>query len=131
MQNITLTAVLGWGICDLEFLENKINELGLDTDDILDELELNDFDKTNINNWIYIALYQGASNFLDKVQEFAKDNELEFDRDLVEIDIFINYLDSFLNGEILNSDIDITDFSDNNLKSFIDKETEAKNEKRL
>ena len=125
MKNITLTSVLGWGSLDLEFLENKINELGLDTDDILDELELNDFDKTNINNWIYITLYSGANNFLDKVQEFAEENELDFDRDLVEIDIYINYLDSFLNGEILNSEIDITDFSNDNLKSFINKVMEA------
>ena len=125
MQNITLTAVLGWGSLDLEFLENKINELELDTDDILDELELNDFDKTNINNWIYVTLYQGATNFLDKVQEFADENELDFDRDLVEIEIFVNYLDSFLNGGILNSDIDIMDFSEDNLKSFIDKVMEA------
>ena len=125
MQNITVTAVLGWGSLDLEFLENKINELELDTDDILDELELNDFDKTNINNWIYSTLYLGANNFLDKVQEFADENELDFDRDLVEIEIYTNYLDSFLNGGILNSDIDITDFSENNLKSFIDKVMEA------
>ena len=125
MQNITLSTVLGWGSLDLEFLENKINELGLDTDDILDELELNDFDKTDINNWIYATLYQGATNFLDKVEEYALINDLEFDKDLVEIDIFINYLDSFLNGEILNSDIDITDFSDNNLKSFISKVMEG------
>ena len=125
MQNITLTTVLGWGSCDLQFLENKINELELDTDDILDELELNDFDKTNINNWIYSTLYLGANNFLDKVQEFADENELDFDRDLVEIEIYTNYLDSFLNGEVLNSDIDIMDFSENNLKSFIDKVMEA------
>lgn len=121
MQNITLSTVLGWGSLDLEFLENKINELGLDTDDILDELELNDFDKTNINNWIYITLYQGANNFLNKVQDFADEYALDFDKGLVEIEIYINYLDSFLNGNILNSDIDITDFSDDNLKSFIDK----------
>ena len=125
MQNITLTTVLGWGSCDLQFLENKINELELDTDDILDELELNDFDKTNINNWIYSTLYLGANNFLDKVQEFADENELDFDRDLVEIEIYTNYLDSFLNGEVFNSDIDIMDFSENNLKSFIDKVMEA------
>ena len=121
MQNITLSTILGWGICDLQFLENKINELELDTDDILDEVELNGFDKTNINDWIYITIYRGANNFLDKVQEFAEEIELEFNRDLIEIEIYINYLDSFLNGEILNSDIDITDFSDDNLKSFIKK----------
>ena len=121
MKNITFKTVLGWWESDLKFLENKINELDLDAEAILYELELNNLDKTNINDWIYIVIFSGAYNFLTKVQEFAEENRLEFNRDLIEIEIYINYLDSFLNGEILNSDIDITDFSDDNLKSFINK----------
>ena len=121
MKNITFKTVLGWWESDLKFLENKINELDLDAEAILYELELNNLDKTNINDWIYIVIFSGAYNFLTKVQEFAEENRLEFNRDLIEIEIYINYLASFLNGEILNSDIDITDFSDDNLKSFINK----------
>lgn len=121
MKNITLSTFLGWGNCELQFLENKINVFGLNTDDISNMLDLNNSDKTNINGWIYYTFYLGTNIFLDKVQEFAKDNGLKFDRDLIEIKIYTNYQDSFLNGEILNSSIDITDFSNDNLKSFINK----------
>lgn len=121
MKNIILKAVLGWDSYDVQFLENKISEFKLNIDDILNELELNYSDKANINGWIYYTFYLGASNFLDKVQEFGKNNGLNFDRDFVNIKIYTNYNDSFLNGEILNKDIDITDYSDDNLKSFIKK----------
>lgn len=123
--NITLTTVLGWGSLDLEFLENKINELDLNIDDVLNKLESNDFNKTDINSWIYCTLLIGANNFLVEVEKFAEINELEFNKDLVDIEIYTNYLDSFLNGEVLNSDIDITNFSNDNLKSFINKVMEA------
>lgn len=125
MNNDILTVVLGWMSCDLKFLENKINDFELDIEAISDELDLNNLDKTNINNWIYIVIYSGAYNFLTKVQDFANENGLKFVRSMVDIKIFTNYSESFLNGKILNKDIDITDFSEDNLKSFIKKVMEV------
>ena len=125
MKNFILKAVLGWDSYDVQFLENKINEFKLNIDDILNELELNNSDKTNINGWIYYAFYLGANNFLNKVQEFAQENRLKFIRSIIDIQIFANYNKSYLNGKILNKDINITDFSDENLKSFIKKVMEA------
>ena len=125
MKNNILKAVLGWDSCDVQFLENKISEFKLNIDDILDELELNYSDKANINGWIYYAFYLGASNFLNEVEEFAKKNKLKFYKSTIDIQIFANYNKSYLNGKILNKDINITDFSDDNLKSFIKKVMEA------
>ena len=93
-------------------------------------MELNYSDKTNINGWIYYTFYLGVYNFLNKVEEFAKKNGLKFIRSIIDIQIFTNYNKSYLNGKILNRDINITDFSDDNLKSFINKVMGAKNEKR-
>ncbi len=121
---INLTDVLDWGNIDVEFLNNRIDEFEINTDDIVGEIESMGGDKTEINSWIYSTFYIAANNFLDKVEEFADARELEFERNNVEIDIFCNYLDSFLNGKVLNSDIDIMDYSDENLKSFIDKVNE-------
>ena len=125
MNNIILKHVLGWDSLDIQFLENKINEFKLNIDDIVNELELNYSDKANINGWIYYTFYLGAYNFLNKVQEFAKKNQLKFIRSIIDIQIFTNYNKSYLNGKILNSDINIMDFSDDNLKSFISKVMEA------
>ena len=125
MKNIILKAVLGWDSCDVQFLENKIIEFKLNIEDILNELDLNNSDKANINGWIHYTFYLGANNFLNKVQEFAKKNKLKFIRSIIDIQIFTNYDKTYLNGKILNKDIDITDFSDDNLKSFINKVMEA------
>ena len=121
MKNIILKAVLGWDSYDVQFLENKINEFKLNIEDILNELDLNNSDKANINGWIYYTFYIGAYNFLNKVEEFAKKNGLKFIRSIIDIQIVANYNKSYLNGKILNRDINITDFSDDNLKSFINK----------
>ena len=125
MNNIILMHVLGWMSDDIQFLENKINEFSLNIDNILNELELNYSDKANINGWIYYTFYLGASNFLNKVEEFAKKNKLKFYKSTIDIQIFANYNKSYLNGKILNSDINISDFSDVNLKSFINKVMEV------
>ena len=125
MKNSILSAVLRLESCDIQFLENKISEFELNIDDILNELELNYSDKANINGWIYYTFYLGASNFLNKVQEFAQKNRLKFIRSIIDIQIFTNYDKTYLNGKILNKDINIIDFSEDNLKSFIKKVMEA------
>ena len=125
MKNIILKAVLGWDSGDVQFLENKINEFNINIDDILNELELNYSDKANINGWIYYTFYLGAYNFLNKVEEFAKKNKLKFHKSTIDIQIFANYNKTYFNGKILNKDINIADFSDDNLKSFIKKVMEA------
>ena len=118
---IDLTDVLGWGSCDVEFLDKKISEFNLDVDDIKSEIDSIGLNLADINGWIYCTFYLGAYNFLNKVQHYADINNIEFDKNDIEIEVFTNYLDSFLNGSILNSEVDIMDFSDENLSSFIDK----------
>ena len=120
MQTIDLTDVLGWGYSDVEFLNNRIEEFNLNTDLIKEEIDSIGMDLVDINSWIYCCYYLGANNFLNKVLDYANDNDLSYEADRVDIEVFCNYLDSFLNGKYLNSDIDITDYSDNNLKNFID-----------
>lgn len=120
MQKIDLTDVLEWGYLDVEFLNDKINEFNLNIDDIKDNIDSIGGDYTNINDWIYSVFYIAANNFLDKVLDYSNENYLSYEADRVEIDIFCNYLDSFLNDKYLNSEIDIMDYSDDNLKNFID-----------
>ena len=72
-------------------------------------------DLTDVLGWGYSDV-----EFLNKVLDYANDNDLSYDADRVDIEVFCNYLDSFLNGKYLNSDVNIMDCSDDNLKSFID-----------
>lgn len=119
-QELNLTTVLGWGYLDVAFLERKLEEFDVDTDDVIDRIESFGGDKTDINNWIRSTFELAAYNFLDKVQDYANENEIEFDKDEIEVEVFCNYLDSFLNGKDLNHEIDITDFSDGNLQRYLD-----------
>ena len=120
MQKIDLTDILGWGYSDVEFLNNRIEAFNLNADLIKEEIESTGIDLVDINSWIYCCFYLGANNFLNKVLDYANDNDLSYEADRVEIEVFCNYLDSFLNDKYLNSDVNIMDYSDDNLKSFID-----------
>ena len=112
--------VLGWGSLDVAFLNNRISEFNIDTDDLLNELDESEMDKTDINNWIYCCFYIAANSFLDEVENYSENENLFFDRNSIEIEIFLNYLDSgFFNG--IFCDVDFLDLSDKNLISFIDK----------
>lgn len=118
---LDLTGVLGWGYLDLQFLNERINEFNLDTDDIKDDMDgyVEEENYSDINTWIYSTFRLAGYNFLDKVEEYAEENEIEFDKDSIEIEVFTNYLDSFLNGDKLNSDTDVADYSDENLLNFL------------
>jgi len=118
-ENLNLTTVLGWGSLDVEFLENLISDNKLDTDEILDEIESIEGDKTEINTWIFISLQMSAYNFLNDVEYYAENNNIKFDIDAIDVDPFVNYLDSFLNGNKLNSEIDISDHSDENIADYL------------
>ena len=118
---LSLTDVLGWGSMDINFLEDKMAEFNLNASEVFDFIEEEGMaDKTDINNWIYATFYIAANNFLDEVKEYAAAENIEFNKNDIDIEIFCNYLDSFLNGTVLNSDIDIMDYSNENLKNFID-----------
>ena len=119
-MKLDLTDILGWGSFDVQFLSDRIEEFNLDIDDIKDDIDGYADNYTDINNWIYSIFRVAAYNFLDKVQDYADSNGIEFDKDNIEIEVFVNYLDSFLNGEHLNSEIDISDFSDDNIKSYLE-----------
>jgi hypothetical protein len=119
-MELNLASVLGWGSLDINFLENKMEEFNLDSDDVIEQIESIGSDKLDINNWIYCTFDIQANKFLDKVEEYAKDNNIDFDKDDIEIEIFINYLDSFLNGNKLNSDIDVSNLNDDNLAYYLE-----------
>jgi hypothetical protein len=119
-MELNLTSILGWGSLDINFLENKMEEFNLDSDDIIDEIENAGFDKLDIQSWIYCMFYIQANKFLDSVAAYANSNDILFDRDEIEIEIFCNYLDSFLNGNKLNSDIDVSNLNDDNLAYYLE-----------
>ena len=119
MEDLTLSDVLGWGSCDVDFLNNRINEFNINIDDIKDDIYSICGELTDINTWIYSVFYIAANNFLDTVENYSNENDIDFNRDDIEIEIFCNYLDSFLNGRKLNSEIDVSDLSDDNIKYYL------------
>lgn len=60
MEDLNLSDVLGWGYCDVEFLNNKIKEFDLS----IDEIDSIGGDLTDINSWIYCTFYLAANKFL-------------------------------------------------------------------
>ena len=104
-NKIDLVDVLGWGYLDVEFLNDRINEFNIDIDDIKDDIDGYADNYMEINSWIYSTFRIAAYNFLDKVEDYANSNNIEFNKDDIEIEVFCNYLDSFLNGDKLNSEI--------------------------
>ena len=120
MGTIDLTDVLGWGYSDVEFLNNRIEEFNLNIDSIREEIDSTGMNLVDINSWIYCCFHIAANNFLNKVLDHANVNNLSYEADRVEIEVFCNCLDSFLNDKYLNSDVNIMDYSNDNLKSFID-----------
>ena len=119
MEDLNLSDVLGWGYCDVDFLNNRIKEFDINSDDIKDEIESFCGNVTDINSWIYSVFYIAANNFLDAVETYSNNNDISFNRDDVEIEIFCNYLDSFLNGSKLNSEIDVANLSDDNIEYYL------------
>ncbi|MDD3465616.1 MAG: hypothetical protein PHE67_00585 [Campylobacterales bacterium] len=119
--NELMRAILGGGVLDVNFLVQKLEEFDLDAQDVVDYAKEYESGNLTINGLIYATFNLAANNFLDKVVEYAEDNELSFDKDSVEVEVYTNYLDSFLNGSILNYEIDVMDYSDENLKDFIGK----------
>lgn len=117
---LDLTDVLGWGYLDIKFLDSKISEFELETEDIKDEIDSIGFESADINSWIYCTIYLGARRFLESVETYAQENDIEFCIDDIEIEVYTNYLDSFVNGDKLNSDIDISDYSEENLQHYLD-----------
>lgn len=119
-MTLDLTNVLGWGILDIQFLEGIIEKYDIDTDDIKEDVEGYSEVVTDINRWVYSTFRLAADKFLNAVQTYADNNSIEFNKDDIEVKVFVNYLDSFLNGKKLNSDTDIADLSDENLKSYLE-----------
>lgn len=112
--------VLEWGSLDVKFLEDKINEFNICPYDIRDYIESFEGNIYNINNWIYSIFNIAGNRFLEKVQVYADENGIEFNRDKIDIEVFCNYLDSFIDGSHLNSfDIDISNYSDENIEYYL------------
>lgn len=124
-----LSVVLGCGVCDVDFLVNKLNELDVEFYDAVEEAK--DFGKENDFNSIVYCMFNIAGNtFIDAVKDYVNDFEDElcetfnlsdFDKSILEdfeIEIYCNYLDSFFNC-ILDS-YDVTDLSEDNILRFLE-----------
>lgn len=113
--------ILGWGSLDLQFLENKVNEFNLDIEDVREHIENIGFNKINIldvNCWIYTTFDLAFNIFIENFTVYLEDNEIDFDINKIEPNIYTNCIDSFFDC-VLN-DYCITDFSDENFKDIIE-----------
>ena len=105
----------GWKPLDVEFLDKKIEELGLEEGEVKDYVKNNELDSSEINSYIYAALEMGASSFIDKAKEFAPEKEEKIDN--FEANIYVNYMDSGFDSCL--EELDLTDYSEENLSRFL------------
>lgn len=124
-----LAVVLNAGVCDIDFLVNKLNELDVEFYDVVSEAK--DFGKENdFNSFVYCTFNIAGNTFIYAVKDYVNDfeeelcetfNLSEFDKSILEdfeIEIYCNYLDSFFNCILEN--YDVTDLSEDNIIRFLE-----------
>ena len=143
-----LADVLNCGVLDVDFIVRKINEFELDFSDVkeyakesFDRLDAPSIIHSTFElagrNFLNEVKEYIVNNGLSKDSEDEENeneiteeifdalngdaNDLDLDLDVIydyELDIYVNYLDSFFNDGRLG-DYDITDFGEENLQKFI------------
>lgn len=124
-----LAVLLNAGVCDIDFLLNKINELDVEFYDIDEEVKSwgkgGDF-----NSYVYCTFYAAGYKFIDEVKDYVNDNEEElcemfglssFDKDRLDnfdIEVYVNFLDSSFDCILEN--YNVTDFSEENIIRFLE-----------
>ena len=112
--------ILDWGCLDLQFLENKIDEFRLDIEDIKKYLENIGFDETNqldVNCWIYATFDLAFTIFIENLTLYLENNEIDFDVNKIEPNIYTNCMDSGFDSVLCN--YSITDFRDKNFENIL------------
>lgn len=124
-----LSIVLKAGVCDIDFLINKLNQLDVEFYDVFEEVK-SIGRESDFNSYVYYMFDFAGNTFIDAVKEYVNDfeeelcemfNLSEFDKSILEdfeIEIYCNYLDSFFNCCLEN--YDVTDLSEENFINFIE-----------
>ena len=101
---LTVKDILDWGELDVQVLENWLNvaeKFGITLDEIKEELEHEEMDKTDINSWYYMTMYLITEAITDEIFEVVdgderimeKANKLTFN-----FEPYINCMDSHFNN---------------------------------
>lgn len=101
---LTVKDILDWGELDVQVLENWLNvaeKFGITLDEIKEELEHEEMDKTDINSWYYMTMYLITEAITDEIFEVVdgderimeKANKLTFN-----FEPYINYMASHFNN---------------------------------
>jgi hypothetical protein len=137
--------LLGWGEIDVMFLERLIDEYEIDTDNVVYTIDELGLDKTDINSYIYAALYEIAHtikmnlvDWLGRNRDLLEKLEEELGKDIIDEiynydeGIYANCIDSGFDscfGEFdLNSATD-DDYKEL-LKCILNYDWEEKNESK-
>ena len=124
-----LAVVLKAGVCDIDFLINKLNELDVEFYDVFEEVKSLGRE-SDFNSYVYYTFDMAGNTFIDAVKEYVNDFEEElcemftlssFDKSILEnfeINIYVNYLDSSFDCILEN--YDVSDLSEENFIKFIE-----------
>ena len=110
--------VLRWCVLDEQFLENLWDENDLCADDIREYLC--EEEQMDINAWIRETLYFLSGMFLDRVEEYAKENNIDFKSDNYDVYVYTNFLDSGFDCSL--NDYDLSSKDDKYFDDFLKKE---------
>jgi hypothetical protein len=112
--------ILGWAELDV----NTLNELFENNNLGVEDVEHRVYDKADINSWLGAVLEEAGMRFMDKVLEYLEENGTEEEeRERIsdyEVLVHTNYMCSSFDCSL--GDIDLTDYSEENLRYFIDRE---------
>lgn len=124
-----LAVLLSAGVCDIDFLLNKINELDVEFYDIDEEVK--SWGKEgDFNSYVYCTFYSAGYKFLDSVKEYVENYNEELletynleniDQSVLEdfdIKVYVNFLDSSFDCILEN--YDVTDDSEENIIRFLE-----------
>lgn len=124
-----LAVLFNCGVCDIDFLLNKLNELDVEFCDVDEEVK--NWGRTgDFNSYVYCTFYSAGYKFIDAVKEYVEnynDELLEtyklssFDISLLEdfdIKIYVNFLDS--SYDCILDNYDVTDDSEENIIKFLE-----------
>lgn len=124
-----LAVLFNCGVCDIDFLLNKLEELKMDFSDVDEEVK-SWGREGEFNAYVYCTFYGAGYKFIDNVKEYVNDNKDElmetyklssFDMSLIEdfdIEVYVNYLDSSF--DCILDNYDVTDDSEENIINFLE-----------
>jgi hypothetical protein len=102
MCETVLSAVLGCGKLDVEFMLKKVNTWNLDIDEIVEVLRDYEGMAIEYNNLMYAIFREHTLDIKDYIENLLYNNDISFDTEKLqcyEPQVYVNYMDSSYDDE--------------------------------